>query len=889
MITPVTNFDNNIYKYQKKVHKPSPAILTQVFASQRDEFVKDVAFTGIFNLGKKIRPKKLPVDIVASYLTDYRVDYNQKTADEFVEALGAIKDVDIYKPIGENQFVLRNVLEWLDPDRRINSDRRLFATHLILEHLDKFNAGILEDLSYNMSKCYLHEHELENLCKFIKDVEKRNPQLLVSRNLVDTLYKSALEDRNKALLKVYSEDLKLPPGCNKTYEISDIRRIYPSKSGFFYDKYLYNNDLKLAPDSNKAYSLIEIGRANSDPELSEFFDDKHLYEIMKKYPDYWHYYIGEDRIDALKILGKAFYSQEKDLYKKYDLINQVVASAARLSGREKHCSDFPVAPFERRKENYLQTSEISNLNYINLSYINRRRVENIIERNVLDKDLTNPANLLKCLNDVNMSPELLTKVYNDNNDLSLLCHIASIPVASENKVIMSDIVKKIKDMGYFSHAPILGKDETSVLVLEKTAELAARNNNVELLEYFKSLHLNLNKCLKLDSLSEEVKAILKNVKLQNRNLPDFATFTSPEPFRLYIKQNPQIDINSRDYRGEPLLLKAIENGNSKIVDILKNIDDVDWNITDSTGKNAAMYAIDLMKSKPEEAKAILEILRNLPEGKFDINYINYCVLEDTKMPVNALTYFLMNNKNYGLEDILSFKNLDVNNCAEGAMPPLFIKPLKHWENSNVNEFKELLNHKGFDLGIKFNGKTLREYLYSGEFPNIRDTYTAELYEKELDKVIARNFVDKMKTIYDKEGSFTLEQIKDYLNFGKFDLIKDKPLNILGDKLIHFIPEITGCDTDYNTLKEVNNILEILKKNDCNIDVLNDFGDSALRKAVEMENIPVVKLLIDFGSNPKDLKNIIKIAKGIEDPELNNLLENLRKSQVHIFSISGKNK
>ena len=842
MITPIVFTNYNVNKYQYSPRKFSNAASNPQIKPQRDEFVKDVSFTGWFGLSK-VKPPKKPLDVVYDCLMDYNIDYTKETADQFVEALSKIKDVRLDELIND-RLELRCVLSWLRDDKFVGRDQRKFATHFILEHLDEYNPSILESLSYYMPKCFLHEHELKNYAEFIKKINKNYYDILAPSNL-EKYYDRALKVGNSDLLKVYVEDLKLQP-C-QTYN---------------YWK--------------KTSDIIERGRFNSNPEIVELFNDKNLYELMKTNPEFGRLYSNNSRPKTLSILANAFMNEEKNLYKKYGYINKLLSSAARTDNKTEICSEFPVAPFERRDVNYCTDSEISHLEEIlPIPYINRLRVEKLIERNIPDKDLTNPENLLKCLNDSFMSPELLTKNYRENS--SILSHIASIPVTEQNKKIMSEIVNKIKSMGYMSYRESCWTQSSITDLLGQTAELAARNNNVELLEYFKSIHLNLNECLDLNSLSPEVKKVLADVKPQDTQLPTFADATSPEAFKLYLKKYPQYDINSRDGIGESLLLKAVKKGNLKILEELKNIDDVDWNITDSFGKNAAMLAIDLIEKEPKKSKAILENLKNLPDGKFDINYINPCILEKTKMPANALTYSLFDYSLKGVDDILSFKNLDVNNHAQGTMPPLFIIPARtNHDHFTLEIFKKLLKKEGLDLGMKFEGKTLREALYSGEFENIQDTYSAELFEKRLDNAIAKRFVNKMSNVYNDEGTFTLEQIKDYLNFGKLDLVKNEPLNILGDRIVHFLPEITGCDKDYNIMKDVNDIFETLKKNDFDFDVLNDIGDSALKKAVEAENVPIVNMLVDFGSHPKDLNDIIKLAQEINNPEINNILKNVQK-------------
>lgn len=367
----------------------------------------------------------------------------------------------------------------------------------------------------------------------------------------------------------------------------------------------------------------------------------------------------------------------------------------------------------------------------NIKDILEQRLENVIKRNGAET----PQQLLGCVSDRVMSAELLTL-----EEDSLINKIAKIPVTEENKAIISQIIEKLNGFSRISD-----NEE-----FRNAAIIAAINGNVELLKFFnsKGVHYINNLQEPLNNFLKEAHEILKNAKI---NAPEIIENCDDlDELKEYLTSHPKSDINSKNDNGESLISIAIQNRRMDILKFLAKRDDVDWNITNKNFDNILTQLLShSAESELRFQTKVMKLLRELPEGKFD----------------------LANESNQLL--------------LRGG----------HW-----NRKKVLVNL--------------------------------------LEENISIPFVKKAKEIYDREGTFTLEQISDIVNYPLFSRIKDEKYNIVGENIGHLISEIY---VEPSKTKQLEDIFKRLQECEYNFQSVDDFGTTPLDKAIEAENKPVAEL------------------------------------------------
>lgn len=367
----------------------------------------------------------------------------------------------------------------------------------------------------------------------------------------------------------------------------------------------------------------------------------------------------------------------------------------------------------------------------NIKDILEQRLENVIKRNGAET----PQQLLGCVSDRVMSAELLTL---ENN--SLINKIAKIPVTEENKAIISQIIEKLNGFSRISD-----NEE-----FRNAAIIAAINGNVELLKFFnsKGVHYINNLQEPLNNFLKEAHEILKNAKINDPEIIE--NCDDLDELKEYLTAHPKSDINSKNDNGESLISIAIQNRRMDILKFLAKRDDVDWNITNKNFDNILTQLLShSAESELRFQTKVMKLLRELPEGKFDL----------------------------------------------------------------ANESSQLL---------------LR-----GEGWNQKKTLVNLLEEN-----ISIPFVKKIKDIYDREGTFTLEQISDIVNYPLFSRIKDEKYNIVGENIGHLISEIY---VEPSKTKQLEDIFKRLQECEYNFQSVDDFGTTPLDKAIEAENKPVAEL------------------------------------------------
>ena len=887
-----TNLYNNCGKVSDR-HMTAPKL--NALQNSQDVFVKQqssqVAFTGLFSGWSKKAPKIVlseaekaaqrvekaskemsrrikrydddPNLVIMSYFTD--TPYTKENAYEFTKYLNS-HDIDIdkrYEKAHEYYDLWhKSIREGMETAGVFNrhgvEDAKNYSMHLVLH--DWRNYNYFNGIGYYIAGLHLCPEDFKNLKEWIKwaipALTRRDGYVLPDEKCVE-LYHCAINKKNIPLLRFLTEDLKLKP--------YDMRA------------HTYDNNCH---EICTAGEEILKGREHKDSEIRQFFDDEHLHQLFLSSVEQDKLKYGDASIQnitydiarhmhedkGLAMLMKATVNSEKGLFEKNTLLNSIIRGLNAPYGdseiRYILAAEFPVAPIERNMNSPVLRLESRTLGEYYPAYMRATaiRAENLFKKYAINDEFTIDG-IKKCLEDSVMSPEVLIQ---RGSKSSVLEEISKIQVDETNRADMKEIVQKIRDMKYLKYNWELLRD---------IAYNAAEHSNADLLQFLKEKHVDLSlACRRFKNSSDvtdEVRQILSDVKSYEYNLVEYSQYDSVEAFRSFAKSRlKDIDVNSRDYNGSALLLEAAKNGNVDLIRELKNIPDVDWNITDSVGKNVLMHAIDYALKDPKKAEEIIDILKTLPKDKFDINYINYCANFIAPYPHTAIQYRLAHNLSGNLlKKLLEFPNADVNVHAENSLPAAYIPCL----NYKPELFKFLVENSNIDTLAPYKGQTLREHLFSNRlFPGIRSVDAAAPFERLLDNKANNIFLNKMKNIYDKFGTFTLEQINDFLNYGQIEKIKNKPLNSIGERISHFIAEIFPDAENPDEVLELTKLFKKLKEKEVDLDALDGIGRSPMRKAIEADNFIVAKLFKDYGSKPSDIEEIKSLCKESDNPEIKEL-------------------
>ena len=803
--------------------------------------------------------------VIMSYFT--KTPYTKENAYEFTKYLDS-HEIDIYKRYqnAPEYYKLwhQSISEAMDTAGQFNKhgieDAQMYTMHMLLRDWEHYN--FFNGIEWYLADMHLFPEDLAKLKEWINwaipYVTPLRGEHIWNDGKGVGLYRSAIKKKNIPLLKFLTEDLKLIP--------------------FDLSAYRYGEGCKKICTAGEE---IVKGREHNDPDVRKFFDDKHLYQIISCSDDkrilsntiqmqlgsIFHIaeHASEDK--GLGIFLKAAINSEKGLYERNLMLENAIRGLNYLfepqEASYKLLSELPMSPRERRLGNsVLDTRNPYNMYFPRTRISNAMRAENIIRNNVQNNDFTIQS-LKKCLDDKLMSPEILIQ---RGSGTSVFEEIAKIPVDDSNRADMAEIVQKIRDMKYLYH------DGNA---LSKIGYNAAQHNNSDLLLFLKENHVDLSRASRefkdSSEVNDEIKQILSDVKPHDEYIISFTQYDSAEPFRSFAKTKlSNVDINSRDKNGSTLLLEAAKRGRVDLIHELAKIPEVDWNITDSVGKNVLMHTIDYASANILRAEEIIDILKSLSKNKFDINYINYCSNYICPYPHTAIQYYLSNRlDNNLLKKILEFSNADVNAHAPNSLPTAYIPCI----NLRPEQLKFLTENTDIDTLAQYNGRTLRQNLYSLKlFPNIASIEEAAPFERLLDNKANDIFVNKMKKIYDREGSFTLQQINDFLNYGQIEKIKEEPLNSIGEKISHFIAEISPDSENPEEVLELTKLFEKLKEKEVDLDALDEIGRSPMRKAIEADNPIAAKLFKDYGANPSDIEEIKLLCKESDNPEIRKLFE-----------------
>lgn len=767
-----------INKYSNNYKKTSPRVnMTQPM----DAFVKSPSFKGA------------EYNKVAPFLLD-GIEYtkrNLKNFDQVMESINFKNRTDyLLKALTENVFAALG--------NRLNKKDLTFAVDFMLRTGDSKNLQEMCKLNLDavfkaLPKIKFSDETKPNVLSLLKDVAQ-------SRYYADRIpycmYNDAIQNDNVPLLKTLIKDTNW--GLFKRHELNDR-------------KFNYNE-----------LNIIRDGQDSNNPEIKELFNGKNLYNLISQY-NYIYSLVRYD-MDTMFDLIMVYLYETPDSNERSQKADNIAATILdngthyyKEDGAE-YLSEMPLTNYERNvfKQYYNDSQKQIVQKAIKM------RVEKIIQRNGIDT----PEQILACMNDKIMTPDLLTVLY---RDFTLLDKIAEMPVTKDSKPYMSKIIEKLSETSNYPDNDMY----------RGAAIKAAKQGNAELLKFFDSKHVHFANALRepIDRFPENVREILENAKVNDTELLQYAKF--PKFIESYLKVNPKSDINSKTPAGESLLSLALKLKSMEALKTLAKRDDVDWNITNENGDNLLMQILDFWgrdfydrnaNHDLDFKKKAIKLLRELPDGKFDVNYINKAGSLHHEKPYTALSkLFTFHEQEYQLfDDILKFKNIDTN------LDPTSGRPLILHAVSDVDYFKKLFLHPNTDTTL-IKDEDFEQFKERG---SRIDHGVIQFLKKQEDKA----FVNIMKKRYEENGMFELEEIKDFVNNDKFAPFANTKFNIFGENIAHLLTDIFPDMTNPTELKLVYDIVEKLSESKFDFQMKDELGRTPYEKAVEGENVVIADLL-----------------------------------------------
>lgn len=562
--------------------------------------------------------------------------------------------------------------------------------------------------------------------------------------------------------------------------------------------------------------IIRQGQKSQNPEIRELFNGKNLYNLLNQY-QYIYTTVVYDA-DSMFDLGMVYLYETPDKNKRKDIGNEMVIRILEhgFGNKAELISEIPLSTYELKQLNRAKKGMYASHEDIIKQAINMR-IEKIIKRNGVDT----PENILSCLNDRLMTPELLEQSY---QNFTLIDKITNIPVTEKNKPIISQIVAKLAETEQLP-------DNT---LFRRAGITAAKQGNVELLKLFESRHIHFANYLDepIDNFPKEVQGILRNAKVNNMDILAFIDY--PSYLETYLKEHPNVDINSTDHHGNTLVSHAINSKSLATLKVLATRDDVDWNVTDIDGKTPLMQLLtrtNRNSSDLEYKKQVLEILRELPKGKLNVNYINPNGFESYTGAYTALTevLFYPDGEYELLDDLLKFPDIDTNLNPQSDMP-LCLSCV-----SDFKTFKKLYEHPNTDISLIKDEHF--EKLRNNE--HVRFDYQINRYLKEQsDKMFAK----WAKNLYEKNGILTVDEIEKFINYENFSDIANTQFNVFGENIAHLLVDIFPSIDNPKELGQIAQIVRKLKENNFDFNLKDELDRTPLDKAIEAENNIIADLL-----------------------------------------------
>lgn len=610
-------------------------------------------------------------------------------------------------------------------------------------------------------------------------------------------------------VKVYSDAIK-------NNDVKLLKNLIEENNWKFY------NYCRVFDFKNEIRPLLETGRNSENQEIRDLFNDRNLSNLFSQYISSDRFVIDPGMFDYAKI----YFANTQDEDKRKVIANEMVdhifldEAVATAEGNifhnifnpaHKKLSIFPMTDYERfllrNKNERLYSKKLHELTM-------NARLKSIISRN----GIKTPEQLLNCLNDLVMSPEILEMKYKGKE---LIYRISDIPVNEENKETISKIAAKLSEMK-------LPDNETF-----RTAGVrAAYNGNEEVLKSFNSVGVHYRDKIgePISKFPQNVHEVLNNAKINDSSLTSFVKY--PDVIEDYLATHPNVDINSRDNDGDTLVLKAVKERNFETLEMLAKYDDVDWNAVDKDQKNVLMqmlkFAFGELKSEysTEFAQKLLKLLRELPRGKFDINYANYFSYGDEYCPIsNNICYGCFYTASNLKDDVLAFPDFN----------PTMRMPGNIWT---------ILEHASFDSDL---------FKKVAAHPNCPTNLVTTLGQE---LVLASRIADdpdlqvikQINDIYDKNGSLDLDEIEKFINYHGKRTTNDHRFNIVNENIAHLLVDILPDMNNPVEMEKYTQLFENLHNTKFDFNAKDIFGRTPLDKAIECENEIAFNILLNYTAN-----------------------------------------
>jgi len=306
----------------------------------------------------------------------------------------------------------------------------------------------------------------------------------------------------------------------------------------------------------------------------------------------------------------------------------------------------------------------------------------------------------------------------------------------------------------------------------------------------------------------EVNAALKGYKINYPELGEFAQKGMASVLKFALNY-PCVDVNTVDVDKNNLGIIAAKNGNTNIIKLLNGYDDFDINYRNPDTRKTALDVA-------ENPETLVEILKN-PK-------VNPNESDDNRPPL--IFRFLSNDYGYDLMN----------------------------KSSQRKIFITLLENPKIDHSVTYKNKTLaqvlKEYLQKITKEISEKSYSSQdlRFKKELiDLINNALLVENLniaKSIVNKNGTLTLEQIQDFLQVPGIKTIINTPLNDDNETIGFFVAD---SSVNLGNIKQFEKIMELLFKNNYDFSVKNKMGQTFYSKAVDAE----IAVIIDDIDNRLD--------------------------------------
>lgn len=243
----------------------------------------------------------------------------------------------------------------------------------------------------------------------------------------------------------------------------------------------------------------------------------------------------------------------------------------------------------------------------------------------------------------------------------------------------------------------------------------------------------------------------------------------------------------------------------------------------------------------------------------NIEYLSYLMDERRMIPaypdgsVDPATIIMGRNSSNGfIRDFFDEEYLLRKTSQRAYFIPSLYNDTPKMRSLTDSEIDEIMNSKPTIKDLA-NDSFFEEPIYEGDLRSQAETIKRSsnpaeygISQADLDKSVQK-VSQKIQEDEEKYGQVRFRTLSNIAADYKFSMIKNSPLNITGCRLVHLIAETPVEPSEQYILDEV---FENLKKYGADFNIFDDFGETALRRAVEAENYPVIKkLLQDCKANP----------------------------------------